>query len=282
VQKAAYQVLGLFIATFYNPHSAYASEDEKEDSDILADTSPIPLVDSDSPEKLSVNDKQDKEKISSSPLEHEASEVETLNATDETNVDWRGKIDKADSAAAASDSFSSFLYWQTPLPDISFELKLRENQVSVVSKANDEGEEVTTSYVSVENSFDDGHQLADGSFLSCVKSSEAYADQARAVFSESEVDINFYQVAGHSWDYSSVGDVDSLVLKQDVVPEELLEHYVSMIETSQAQFIDPDLPLHCAYSFPGVAMTLGKEHWSCIKPIYGILCSHMQVSQYLQ
>ena len=182
------------------------SEDEKEESDILDNTSPIPLVDSDSPEKPS----QDK---SRSPLKHTASdELGDLNATDDVGVGGRVKLEKED--LVASEGFSSFLYWKTPLPDISVELKLSEDQASLPSKDDDKSEEPAASYDSFENAFDDGHQLADGAFLSCIRSQQPDADQTPVVFSESEVDLNFYQVTEHSWDHSSVGDVDSLVLKQ--------------------------------------------------------------------
>merc|ERR1711962_946394 len=46
-----------------------------------------------------------------------------------------------------------------------------------------------------------------------------------------------------------------------IVPPSLLEHYVSMTEPSKAQTIDGELPRHCAFTLPGVALALGRNNW---------------------
>ena len=50
-----------------------------------------------------------------------------------------------------------------------------------------------------------------------------------------------------------------------------------MTEQAKAQVVDTDLPYYCAYSLPGVALTLGREHWSLIKPTFSLLAGDMQV-----
>lgn len=65
--------------------------------------------------------------------------------------------------------------------------------------------------------------------------------------------------------------------QQEVVPDELLESYLSMTEQIKAQVVDTDLPYYCAYSLPGVALTLGQEHWPLLKPTFSMLASDMQV-----
>ncbi|XP_048385064.1 serine/threonine-protein phosphatase 4 regulatory subunit 1-like isoform X2 [Stegostoma tigrinum] len=63
---------------------------------------------------------------------------------------------------------------------------------------------------------------------------------------------------------------------QDVVPQALLDQYLSMTDPSRAQTVDTELAKHCAYSLPGVAFTLGRQNWHCLKNTYEILASDMQ------
>ena len=62
---------------------------------------------------------------------------------------------------------------------------------------------------------------------------------------------------------------------QDVVPAELLENYLAMI--NQSKMVDSELAFHCAYSFPAVAMTLGAMHWSILSGLYKNLACDLQV-----
>ena len=63
---------------------------------------------------------------------------------------------------------------------------------------------------------------------------------------------------------------------QDIIPNDLLEHYLSMTNPINYQTIDPDLCHHCAYSLPAVALTLGRKNWSCLRETYEALASEMQ------
>ncbi|XP_063489503.1 serine/threonine-protein phosphatase 4 regulatory subunit 1-like isoform X13 [Symphalangus syndactylus] len=63
---------------------------------------------------------------------------------------------------------------------------------------------------------------------------------------------------------------------QDVIPQPLLDHYVSMTDPARAQTVDADIATHCAYSLPGVALTLGRHHWHCLKDTYETLASDVQ------
>lgn len=74
--------------------------------------------------------------------------------------------------------------------------------------------------------------------------------------------------------------VRKLLVKQETVPLDLLEHYLKMINPPASfEGVDPDLSHHCAYSFPAVAMTLGRKHWPCLKEAYEYLARdlHMKV-----
>ncbi|XP_069778496.1 serine/threonine-protein phosphatase 4 regulatory subunit 1-like isoform X3 [Narcine bancroftii] len=63
---------------------------------------------------------------------------------------------------------------------------------------------------------------------------------------------------------------------QDVVPQALLDQYLSMTDPSRAQTVDTEIAKHCAYSLPGVAFTLGRQNWHCLKNTYETLASDMQ------
>nr|XP_058133347.1 serine/threonine-protein phosphatase 4 regulatory subunit 1 isoform X6 [Dasypus novemcinctus] len=63
---------------------------------------------------------------------------------------------------------------------------------------------------------------------------------------------------------------------QDVVPQALLDEYLSMTDPSRAQTVDTEIAKHCAYSLPGVALTLGRQNWHCLRETYETLASDMQ------
>lgn len=67
------------------------------------------------------------------------------------------------------------------------------------------------------------------------------------------------------------------LIPQNVIPEILLKYYLSMTMTkSQTEFHESELARHCAYSLPGVALTLGRKNWKCLKAIYGSLAQNVQ------
>ena len=68
---------------------------------------------------------------------------------------------------------------------------------------------------------------------------------------------------------------------QTVIPPPLLEHYISMTEPVKAQTIDTELARHCAFTFPGAVLALGKENWHCLKDTYELLASDMQVTYFI-
>merc|ERR1712038_374890 len=63
---------------------------------------------------------------------------------------------------------------------------------------------------------------------------------------------------------------------QSIVPQLLVDHYVSMIDPSRAQTVDNEIARHCAYSLPAVALTLGRSNWPLLKDTYEILARDMQ------
>uniref|UniRef100_A0A0A9XLJ4 Serine/threonine-protein phosphatase 4 regulatory subunit 1 n=2 Tax=Lygus hesperus TaxID=30085 RepID=A0A0A9XLJ4_LYGHE len=58
---------------------------------------------------------------------------------------------------------------------------------------------------------------------------------------------------------------------QDVVPQELIKHFVSMSKLAMDEDYGNDLAHHCAYNLPAVVLTLGPQHWDLLKPAYKAL-----------
>lgn len=69
-----------------------------------------------------------------------------------------------------------------------------------------------------------------------------------------------------------------VVILQDVIPQELLEKYLSMTDPTQAQTVDAEIARHCAYSLPAVAYTLGPHNLHCLRDLFATLAGDMQVS----
>merc|ERR1719381_79957 len=63
---------------------------------------------------------------------------------------------------------------------------------------------------------------------------------------------------------------------QSIVPQLLIDHYVSMIDPSRAQTVVNDIARHCAFSLPAVALTLGRTNWPLLKETYESLANDMQ------
>lgn len=64
---------------------------------------------------------------------------------------------------------------------------------------------------------------------------------------------------------------------QNVIPQQLLDQYLSMTDPARAQTVDTEIAKHCAFSLPGVALTLGRQNWHCLKDTYETLATDVQV-----
>ncbi|XP_016766282.1 serine/threonine-protein phosphatase 4 regulatory subunit 1 isoform X3 [Apis mellifera] len=63
---------------------------------------------------------------------------------------------------------------------------------------------------------------------------------------------------------------------QEIVPQHLIDSFLSMAEPEQCSDMGTDIPHHCAFSFPAVVLTLGKENWPYLKQAYQSLASANQ------
>lgn len=64
--------------------------------------------------------------------------------------------------------------------------------------------------------------------------------------------------------------------QQHLVPQLLVDHFISMTDSNLAQHTDNDMAYHCAYSLPGVALTLGVHNWHLLKRTVELLAYDMQ------
>lgn len=63
---------------------------------------------------------------------------------------------------------------------------------------------------------------------------------------------------------------------QHIVPQLLIDHFVSMTDPNLAQNTDNEMAYHCAYSLPAVALTLGSKNWYLLKDTVEVLAANMQ------
>jgi len=46
------------------------------------------------------------------------------------------------------------------------------------------------------------------------------------------------------------------------------------------EFHDSELARHCAFSLPGVALTLGKKNWKCLRQVYSVSQVSVNLAEY--
>ncbi|KAG8233834.1 hypothetical protein J437_LFUL006857 [Ladona fulva] len=63
---------------------------------------------------------------------------------------------------------------------------------------------------------------------------------------------------------------------QDIVPQSLIDLFVSMSAPSQYYEDETELAHHCAFNLPAVALTLGRENWHLLSSAYEDLAADVQ------
>lgn len=125
---------------------------------------------------------------------------------------------------------------------------------------------------------------------------EGNEDRSHSPLSEDKPKTQVSQQSCKSWKYrfqSGTGATVTPLLRprrchwpvalwlflQNVIPQQLLDQYLSMTDPARAQTVDTEIAKHCAFSLPGVALTLGRQNWHCLKDTYETLASDVQVGQ---
>uniref|UniRef100_A0A670Y2H8 Uncharacterized protein n=1 Tax=Pseudonaja textilis TaxID=8673 RepID=A0A670Y2H8_PSETE len=189
---------------------------------------------------------------------------------------------------AGQDVFNTFLYWRPPLPDISQDIELLQGKKEIhdstsVSQAlyNNcvASSEIKKVLQSLQEHMDDPDVQAQVQVLSAALRA-AHLDSVNGCDSKQNVEVNdtYPEDTPNLVCTSRTADVNILssLPSLDIIPQPLLEQYLSMTDPARAQTVDTEIAKHCAYSLPGVALTLGRQNWHCLKDTYETLASDVQ------
>uniref|UniRef100_A0A673LXA9 Serine/threonine-protein phosphatase 4 regulatory subunit 1-like n=1 Tax=Sinocyclocheilus rhinocerous TaxID=307959 RepID=A0A673LXA9_9TELE len=244
VRQAAFQSLGRFISTFANPsitglnfcEDGTLHEIPKISSEMIAEGS---CNSSTQPKEDGTSLGQPKH---SAPLSHQQMDDCTV--------------------------FNSFNFWRSPLPDITQDLQLlqEEERVEVIEK-QDETMRDTEAQVKVLSAALKAAQL---------ESQREDADESLSESNDSTGSPTSDELSARS--ELSLTDFPNShsLLSQNVIPQQLLDQYLSMTDPARAQTVDTEIAKHCAFSLPGVALTLGRQNWHCLKDTYETLATDVQ------
>ncbi|XP_066090905.1 serine/threonine-protein phosphatase 4 regulatory subunit 1-like isoform X4 [Saccopteryx bilineata] len=303
VRQAAFQSLGPFISTFANPSRAglYIREDGT-----LSIRPPVPDTESNFP----------------------CGSASASSCVNTTPACHAGPDSRA-CPGSPEDEFSHFLYWRTPLPDISQDLELLLSEAGLQGAGCCGPETVHSSCVArseIQKVLDSlqKHMMSDpdiqaqvqvlsaalraaqldsvceperqpadgvsalslsdpGPVSSCQPALSASAPQSELSVARILQSTSLGKPHGGASDHLGTKQRhDPIPLEesksklQDIIPQPLLDEYVSMTDPARAQTVDTDIAKHCAYSLPGVALTLGRQNWHCLKDTYATLASDVQ------
>uniref|UniRef100_A0A8C3JJC0 Putative WW-binding domain-containing protein n=1 Tax=Calidris pygmaea TaxID=425635 RepID=A0A8C3JJC0_9CHAR len=202
---------------------------------------------------------------------------------------------------SAEDVFNTFLYWRPPLPDISQDLELlqfktekHKDSCSVPCNNCVASSEIKKVLESLQEHIDDPDVQAQVQVLSAAlraaqfdsvgdceaKKLEESSGKLQPKTTSDEVVVSGGTCSQAEEDTlsspASQDDTRDLSASGDIIPQPLLDQYLSMTDPARAQTVDTEIAKHCAYSLPGVALTLGRQNWHCLKDTYETLASDVQ------
>uniref|UniRef100_A0A8C7U949 Phosphatase 2A Regulatory Subunit A helical domain-containing protein n=1 Tax=Oncorhynchus mykiss TaxID=8022 RepID=A0A8C7U949_ONCMY len=300
VRQAAFQSLGRFISTFANPSSTGLYF--KEDGTLLEvprcpfdrlglgfDSGGalwLALCCRDSP--LSIESSMrcsfngPTERPSHPPIKQDGRSTPTLECmsggdrgSDSTHTPPRGRHEvqernnnpptNNEETEQTDENFNSFHYWRPPLPDISEELEMLKDQVPLQNQAAGikEGEKEEMPHM------DDPDAQAQVQVLSAALKAAQQERESEDTEGQSESQPPEDGNGEPDEEFSQNGGTN-------VIPQQLLDQYLSMTDPARAQTVDTEIAKHCAFSLPGVALTLGQQNWHCLKDTYETLATDVQ------
>ncbi|RXM91208.1 Serine/threonine-protein phosphatase 4 regulatory subunit 1 [Acipenser ruthenus] len=300
VRQAAFQSLGRFISTFANP--AGAGLYFKEDKCTPAGSESAQITPSNCTEERGAQP--------ASPAPCKAEEQRCLPAASENSNNSAEA-----SPESSEDTYNSFNYWRPPLPDISLDLELLQPQEKGERESvwSSEGpatrREIQKALESLQPHMDDPDVQAQVQVLSAaLKAAQLDAHSEEELPEASQDSCGTTQQQQEQQEQhetpllaspsdgadpsdseappdSNVG-VEPPVKKppldydpydNNVIPQQLLDQYLSMTDPARAQTVDTEIAKHCAFSLPGVALTLGRQNWHCLKDTYETLATDVQL-----
>uniref|UniRef100_A0A8C8HHA7 Phosphatase 2A Regulatory Subunit A helical domain-containing protein n=1 Tax=Oncorhynchus tshawytscha TaxID=74940 RepID=A0A8C8HHA7_ONCTS len=306
VRQAAFQSLGRFISTFANPSSTglYFKEDgtllevprcpfDRLGLGKIKGALWLALCCRDSP--LSIESSMrcsfngPTERPSHPPINQDGRSTPTLECmsggdrrSDSTHTPPRGRHEvqernnnpptNNEETEQTDENFNSFHYWRPPLPDISEELEMLKDQVPLQNQTMPH--------------MDDPDAQAQVQVLSAALKAAQQERQSEDTEGQSESqppedgngepDEEFSQNGGTAEEEQTPNQPPQQTTDSNVIPQQLLDQYLSMTDPARAQTVDTEIAKHCAFSLPGVALTLGQQNWHCLKDTYETLATDVQ------
>uniref|UniRef100_A0AAX7SUE3 WW-binding domain-containing protein n=1 Tax=Astatotilapia calliptera TaxID=8154 RepID=A0AAX7SUE3_ASTCA len=259
-----------------------------------------------SPEHVSTADSEELHNFDNShtlvPEEMHGSFTHT-NSSDSPTATNNAKNTKE--AEQTDENFNSFHYWRSPLPDISGELEMLSCQ-KMEENCNDSksnhGKQATSDQIQkvldcLQPHMDDPDVQAQVQVLSAaLKAAQLDSptdDSPTEPQPELQPELQTENGADSPSAESESLEVQSEIEEQsppnspvlckrinlrfqNVIPQQLLDQYLSMTDPARAQTVDTEIAKHCAFSLPGVALTLGRQNWHCLKDTYETLATDVQ------
>uniref|UniRef100_A0A672JFG6 Phosphatase 2A Regulatory Subunit A helical domain-containing protein n=1 Tax=Salarias fasciatus TaxID=181472 RepID=A0A672JFG6_SALFA len=188
------------------------------------------------------------------------------------------------------ENFNSFHYWRSPLPDIKGNCS--ESKSTHGKATSDQIQKVLDC---LQPHIDDPDVQAQVQVLSAaLKAAQLDSptddspaepqpeEQPEDEASSPSVESKSVEVQSESEESEESKDSAHSPLSeekpkiQNVIPQQLLDQYLSMTDPARAQTVDTEIAKHCAFSLPGVALTLGRQNWHCLKDTYETLATDVQ------
>uniref|UniRef100_A0A8C6MDN6 WW-binding domain-containing protein n=1 Tax=Nothobranchius furzeri TaxID=105023 RepID=A0A8C6MDN6_NOTFU len=197
------------------------------------------------------------------------------------------------------ENFNSFNYWRPPLPDISEELEMlnceKSEEVTEKEETEEEDDQIqkvldcltphiadpdVQVQVQVLSAALKAAQLdspSDGSPTETSPTEEPPEDSPEGLSGDGiSIDLQ-PEMEDASTDQEETMEISPAAETcPNVIPQQLLDQYLSMTDPARAQTVDTEIAKHCAFSLPGVALTLGRQNWHCLKDTYETLATDVQ------
>uniref|UniRef100_A0A671K732 Serine/threonine-protein phosphatase 4 regulatory subunit 1-like n=1 Tax=Sinocyclocheilus anshuiensis TaxID=1608454 RepID=A0A671K732_9TELE len=300
VRQAAFQSLGRFISTFANPSitGLHFCEDGtlceipkicSESRNASIDGSPDSLIQPRSEQLQSTS------VLTGPPSHPPEGNSSTQPQEDGTSL---GHPEHSDPLSHQQKDectmFNSFNFWRAPLPDITQELELlreekrdegKEDVPSLDSQGPATSSQIQKVLDCLQPHLDDPDVQAQVKVLSAALKAaqlESQTEDADESVSESNgstgspTSDELSAMSELSLTDAQISDSPSSSPVLNVIPQQLLDQYLSMTDPARAQTVDTEIAKHCAFSLPGVALTLGRQNWHCLKDTYETLATDVQ------
>uniref|UniRef100_A0A8C5BYN8 WW-binding domain-containing protein n=1 Tax=Gadus morhua TaxID=8049 RepID=A0A8C5BYN8_GADMO len=296
VRQGAFQSLGRFISTFANPSGTGLHF--REDGTLLCSEMggcPTQRTISHTPANQDGRATPSPERSLMADLEyaHAFGNNSTTAASETRGNPTSGgpysNTNNNNDPTQADENFNSFNYWRPPLPDISGELEMltgpttgeevegeeedeEECPVSTYSPAKATSDQIQKVLDCLQPHMDDPDVQAQVQVLSAALKVAQLDSPTDGSPTEDQPSS---PTEGHA-DSDSPPPETKTAEVQNVIPQQLLDQYLSMTDPDRAQTVDTEIAKHCAFSLPGVALTLGRQNWHCLKDTYETLATDVQ------